>query len=108
MVTQITSPISALEKKNRRISSVFLNDDAAERKQRRASVLDSRKRRISLFASRSPSSETISGQSATPSTLKSSGVSLPAVNALSTAEINQRYEEWMKIAADNVSNTNPN
>ncbi|KAJ2781380.1 hypothetical protein H4R18_002910 [Coemansia javaensis] len=86
-------------------ASPRVNDDAAERRRRRKSAIERRRsnmvtpRRLSMKApvfSQSP-------QLGSPATPAAFSVQLPR---LTPEELNQRYEEWMKIAADNKINAN--
>ncbi|KAK9722168.1 hypothetical protein K7432_002881 [Basidiobolus ranarum] len=92
------------------------NDDASERDLRRKSLMESVKRRRSeLFTPRrrismlegSPK-QTPRRTPGTPNRRLTNLVSspLPVAQMLSAEEISHRYEEWMKIAADNKINTN--
>ncbi|KAI0237006.1 hypothetical protein L0F63_000881 [Massospora cicadina] len=64
------------------------NDDDFEKRERRKTVLDLKRKRPTLL----------------PSPRKKPRP-LPVLTTLSVEEINRRYEEWMKIAADNKINT---
>ncbi|KAJ1939592.1 hypothetical protein FBU59_004069, partial [Linderina macrospora] len=80
-----------------------VNDDAAERRRRRKSAIE--RRRSNLVSPHRTATKT---NLFTPSPqLKSPNgqfsVQLPQ---LTPEELNQRYEEWMKIAADNKINAN--
>ncbi|ORX96251.1 barren [Basidiobolus meristosporus CBS 931.73] len=92
------------------------NDDASERDLRRKSLMESAKRRRSeLFTPRrrisilegSPK-HTPRRTPGTPNRRLTNLVSspLPVAQMLSAEEISHRYEEWMKIAADNKINAN--
>ncbi|KAJ1991475.1 hypothetical protein GGI25_003459 [Coemansia spiralis] len=79
-----------------------LNDDAAERRRRRKSAIE--RRRSNLVT---PHRMTVKSPLFNPSPQLLSpapfAVQLPR---LTPEELNQRYEEWMKIAADNKINAN--
>ncbi|KAJ1734800.1 hypothetical protein LPJ61_000880 [Coemansia biformis] len=94
---EITTPHSAGTPQSPRI-----NDDAAERRRRRKSAIE--RRRSNLATPRRLSVKTPlfnhSPQLASPAAF---AVQLPR---LTPEELNQRYEEWMKIAADNKINAN--
>ncbi|PIA14457.1 barren [Coemansia reversa NRRL 1564] len=81
-----------------------LNDDAAERRRRRKSAME--RRRSNLVTPRRVSTKGAifnhSPQLGSPATA-AFAVQLPR---LTPEELNQRYEEWMKIAADNKINAN--
>lgn len=70
------------------------NDDENEKRERRKTVLDLKRKRPTLLPSpRKKSRGEIELENEAP---------LPVLTTLSVEEINRRYEEWMKIAADNV------
>ncbi|KAJ2083500.1 hypothetical protein H4R24_000773 [Coemansia sp. RSA 988] len=81
-----------------------LNDDAAERRRRRKSAME--RRRSNLVTPRRISTKGAifnhSPQLGSPAAA-AFAVQLPR---LTPEELNQRYEEWMKIAADNKINAN--
>ncbi|KAJ9084056.1 hypothetical protein DSO57_1028172 [Entomophthora muscae] len=69
------------------------NDDENEKRERRKTVMDLKRRRPTLLPSpRKKSRGEIELETEAP---------LPVLTTLSVEEINRRYEEWMKIAADN-------
>ncbi|KAJ9061493.1 hypothetical protein DSO57_1020073 [Entomophthora muscae] len=71
------------------------NDDENEKRERRKTVMDLKRRRPTLLPSpRKKSRGEIELETEAP---------LPVLTTLSVEEINRRYEEWMKIAADNLS-----
>ncbi|KAI9477447.1 hypothetical protein LPJ55_000641 [Coemansia sp. RSA 990] len=79
-----------------------LNDDAAERKRRRKSAIE--RRRSNLVTPHRISTKTsLFNQSPQLTSPAPFAVQLPR---LTPEELNQRYEEWMKIAADNKINAN--
>ncbi|KAJ1913799.1 hypothetical protein IWQ60_009072 [Tieghemiomyces parasiticus] len=90
------------------------NDDQAERRARRRSGVDNKKRRSMLLSPQSAakSFQTPNRKSLTqPLQVVGAGAvhtSSPgsALKRLTPEELNQRYEEWMKIAADNKINVN--
>ncbi|KAJ2851212.1 hypothetical protein GGI22_005290, partial [Coemansia erecta] len=94
---EITSPQSVGTPQTPR-----LNDDAAERRRRRKSAIE--RRRSNLVTPHRTSAKTPlfspSPQLHSPAPF---AVQLPR---LTPEELNQRYEEWMKIAADNKINAN--
>ncbi|KAK9685219.1 hypothetical protein K7432_015588 [Basidiobolus ranarum] len=89
-----------------------LNGDLSELDFHRKSWIEPMKRRSELLTPRKrismleSSPKTISYR--TPNRRLTNLISspLPVVQMLSAEEINRRYEEWMKIAADNKINTN--
>ncbi|KAJ2162374.1 hypothetical protein GGF46_000738 [Coemansia sp. RSA 552] len=79
-----------------------INDDAAERRRRRKSAIE--RRRSNLVTPRRLSSKVpLFNQSPQLPSSAAFAVQLPR---LTPEELNQRYEEWMKIAADNKINAN--
>jgi hypothetical protein len=78
---------------------VLLNDDEAEKRNRRRSRAD--RRRSHLVG---PRQQLVLGRSSlgNDSFVGSIGGS-SLVQSLTAEELNRQYEEWMKIAADNVS-----
>ncbi|KAJ1961558.1 hypothetical protein GGI12_003184 [Dipsacomyces acuminosporus] len=79
-----------------------INDDAAERRRRRKSAIE--RRRSTLVTPHRPAPKT-SLFSPSPQ-LMSPGPFAVQLPRLTPEELNQRYEEWMKIAADNKINAN--
>ncbi|KAJ2492077.1 hypothetical protein IWW37_001791 [Coemansia sp. RSA 2050] len=79
-----------------------INDDAAERRRRRKSAVE-RRRSAMVTPHRLPAKTAIFNQSPPMVSPAPFAVQLPR---LSPEELNQRYEEWMKIAADNKINAN--
>ncbi|KAJ2005597.1 hypothetical protein H4R26_001872 [Coemansia thaxteri] len=79
-----------------------VNDDAAERRRRRQSAIERRRSTMVTPHRMQPKTSlfTRSPQMASPAPF---AVQLPR---LTPEELNQRYEEWMKIAADNKINAN--
>ena len=75
------------------------NDDQAERRKRRQSLIDDRRKRKSLIPQHSspmqPSREKVVSVDVEPSPI-------PLHVRVSKEEMVVRFEEWMKIAADNV------
>ncbi|KAJ2225405.1 hypothetical protein EV180_003424 [Coemansia sp. RSA 518] len=83
-------------------NSPRLNDDAAERRRRRKSAIE--RRRSNLVTPHRMTSKTpLFNQSPQLTSPAPFAVQLPR---LTPEELNQRYEEWMKIAADNKINAN--
>ena len=91
--------------------NVPINDDAAERRRRRQSQIQEKNRRRSQFLA--PGSDVASLKSRVSMTPKRSRLSIvdpknPApplfTASLSSEELNQRYEEWMKVVADGKIN----
>ncbi|KAI7829046.1 condensin complex subunit 2/barren [Kickxella alabastrina] len=88
---EITSPQSVGTPQTPRV-----NDDAAERRRRRKSAIERRRSNLVTphrLTTKSPQ-------------LTSPGPFAVQLPRLSPEELNQRYEEWMKIAADNKINAN--
>ncbi|KAJ2865232.1 hypothetical protein GGH94_002373 [Coemansia aciculifera] len=79
-----------------------INDDAAERRRRRKSAVE-RRRSTMVTPHRAPTKTSIFNRSPQMVSPAPFAVQLPR---LSPEELNQRYEEWMKIAADNKINAN--
>ncbi|KAJ2045251.1 hypothetical protein GGH13_009500, partial [Coemansia sp. S155-1] len=79
-----------------------INDDAAERRRRRKSAVE-RRRSNMVTPHRAPTKTSIFNRSPQMVSPAPFAVQLPR---LSPEELNQRYEEWMKIAADNKINAN--
>ncbi|KAJ2355677.1 hypothetical protein GGF43_002547, partial [Coemansia sp. RSA 2618] len=83
-------------------NSPRLNDDAAERRRRRKSAIE--RRRSNLVTPHRLTTKTpLFNQSPQLTSPAPFAVQLPH---LTPEELNQRYEEWMKIAADNKINAN--
>ncbi|KAJ2320243.1 hypothetical protein H4R23_000553 [Coemansia sp. Cherry 401B] len=83
-------------------NSPRLNDDAAERRRRRKSAIERRRSNIATprrLSTKAP----LFNQSPQLLSPAPFAVQLPR---LTPEELNQRYEEWMKIAADNKINAN--
>ncbi|KAI9596341.1 condensin complex subunit 2/barren [Syncephalis fuscata] len=80
---------------------VLLNDDEAEKRNRRRSRAD--RRRSNLLGPRQQIVLGRSSLSGDPITGPHGGS--PLVQSLTPEELNRQYEEWMKIAADNKINT---
>ncbi|KAJ1847293.1 hypothetical protein LPJ73_004291 [Coemansia sp. RSA 2703] len=94
---EISSPQSAGVPATPRV-----NDDAAERRRRRKSAIE--RRRSNLVTPHRLTNKTpLFTQSPKVSSPSTFAVQLPR---LTPEELNQRYEEWMKIAADNKINAN--
>ncbi|TPX46845.1 hypothetical protein SeMB42_g03548 [Synchytrium endobioticum] len=73
------------------------NDDEAEKRQRRQSLVEQSRRRKSFGRPSAAASASIGPASSTDDPP-------PATQGLSPEEVNRRFEEWMKIAADNKIN----
>ncbi|KAJ2856583.1 hypothetical protein J3B02_001515 [Coemansia erecta] len=84
------------------LATPMVNDDAAERRRRRKSAIE--RRRSNLVTPHRLKTKaplfTCSPQ------LNSPGAFAVQLPRLTPEELNQRYEEWMKIAADNKINAN--
>lgn len=80
---------------------VPLNDDAAEKTERRRSGGSSSRRRSGLGLN-APKTRAVIGAAGDGYSEGLSGKGL-LTQVLSPEELNRQYEEWMKIAADNVS-----
>jgi hypothetical protein len=77
---------------------VLLNDDEAEKRNRRRSRAD--RRRSHLVT---PKHQFVIGRSSLGGeSITGSTIGTPSVQSLTPEELNRQYEEWMKIAADNV------
>ncbi|KAJ2547228.1 hypothetical protein EV175_005305 [Coemansia sp. RSA 1933] len=79
-----------------------LNDDAAERRRRRKSAIERRRSNL-VTPHRASSKAPLFNPSPQLHSPAPFAVQLPR---LTPEELNQRYEEWMKIAADNKINAN--
>ncbi|KAJ2605612.1 hypothetical protein EV177_006115, partial [Coemansia sp. RSA 1804] len=79
-----------------------LNDDAAERRRRRKSAIERRRSNL-VTPHRPPTKAPLFSPSPQMQSSAPFAVQLPR---LTPEELNQRYEEWMKIAADNKINAN--
>ncbi|KAJ2334847.1 hypothetical protein GGI00_001661, partial [Coemansia sp. RSA 2681] len=79
-----------------------INDDAAERRRRRKSAVE-RRRSTMVTPHRLQTKTSLFNRSPQMVSPAPFAVQLPR---LSPEELNQRYEEWMKIAADNKINAN--
>lgn len=77
-------------------TTILHNDDQSEKRDRRKTALNLKRRRSTLLPSPRKKLREIEIESEAP---------LPVLPSLSVEEINRRYEEWMKIAADNKINT---
>ncbi|KAJ2786323.1 hypothetical protein GGI15_001606 [Coemansia interrupta] len=95
--TEISSPQSAGVPATPRV-----NDDAAERRRRRKSAIERRRSNL-VTPHRLTTKAPLFNQSPRVSSPSTFAVQLPR---LTPEELNQRYEEWMKIAADNKINAN--
>ncbi|KAJ2909356.1 hypothetical protein GGI21_001964, partial [Coemansia aciculifera] len=80
-----------------------INDDAAERRRRRKSAVERRRSTMVLTPHRLQTKTSLLNRSPQMPSPAPFAVQLPR---LSPEELNQRYEEWMKIAADNKINAN--
>ncbi|KAJ1947504.1 hypothetical protein EC988_005415, partial [Linderina pennispora] len=80
-----------------------VNDDAAERRRRRRSAIE--RRRSNLVTPHRTTTKT-NLFSPSPQLKSPSGQFSVQLPQLTPEELNQRYEEWMKIAADNKINAN--
>ncbi|KAJ1882752.1 hypothetical protein LPJ66_011112, partial [Kickxella alabastrina] len=94
---EITSPQSVGTPQTPRV-----NDDAAERRRRRKSAIERRRSNL-VTPHRLTTKVPLFNQSPQLTSPGPFAVQLPR---LSPEELNQRYEEWMKIAADNKINAN--
>ncbi len=83
-----------------------LNDDLKEKKDRRQSMADlKRRRRSTVLPTFQPSPGTAVNTVEVPSTaIPPSASSLLTASTISPEEQSKNYEQWMKIAADNVCN----
>jgi len=87
---QNTSQVTSLKRGS---SPQRKNDDEIEKRRRRQSIKDDRRRRLSLLSSPKPMMTT---------NLNSIQEPAPVTKLPSVEVMNKHFEEWMKIAADNV------
>ncbi|KAJ2720591.1 hypothetical protein GGI07_004508 [Coemansia sp. Benny D115] len=83
-------------------ASPRINDDAAERRRRRKSAIERRRSNL-VTPQRLTTKAPLFSRSPQLNSQATFSVQLPH---LTPEELNQRYEEWMKIAADNKINAN--
>lgn len=85
-------------------SSSANNDDSAERRERRQSLVDDRRKRrkSQLLSPMSPAMNNQGQNDGNESGKMMDVERVPLHTTVSIEEMTRRYEEWMKIAADNV------
>lgn len=81
-----------------------MNNDLEEKMLRRKIALND-KHKKNKTSTHNPDKSKIINRMDNHDTTMGGSTPLPALNTLSVEEINKRYEEWMKIAADNKINS---